>query len=142
MQQEVIYETRNEVLNLNDEEIIEYQKENLENAISIIISNSIESGTLSSLWPIEQTERDVKATFPLSPDLTKIVDENPLITKEELEKEIVNYYWHIAETLKKNHPECNFSNFYRQLALKTIDDQWKSLMLSMSELREGIHLSG
>lgn len=119
------------------------QHENLHDAISIILSNSITDQTPSELWPQAKIIEDLVAAFPESPvpPLATIIDENPTINKEQITEKLLSFYWRTVKELKDSHPTINFSHFYRIIFINTIDDLWKEQMIGLAELRKGIHLS-
>lgn len=138
-QRKVIYEQRNELL---EEETFENIKVIREDVINEIINTYIPPGSMDELWDVPGLTDALQHEFGIDLDIKTWLDTDDALDEEGLRKKI-------ADSIEQYHQEKEnivgsdlMRRLEKQVMLDILDRHWKEHLISMDQLRQGIHLRG
>jgi len=139
-QRKVIYEWRNELLEIDD--ISDEIKSMREDVCSAMINTYIPQGSSDELWDIqgltEALEHEYKCNLPIKAWLDEDDDLHEETLKEKIVQEVI-----ISMTEKeKIVPSDLMRRLEKDILLDVLDRHWKEHLVAMDHLRQGIGLRG
>jgi len=139
-QRKVIYEWRNELLEIDD--ISDEIKSMREDVCSAMINTYIPQGSTDELWDIqgltEALEHEYKCNLPIKAWLDEDDDLHEETLKEKIVQEVI-----ISMTEKeKIVPSDLMRRLEKDILLDVLDRHWKEHLVAMDHLRQGIGLRG
>lgn len=139
-QRKVVYELRNELMNLDD--VSEMMEANREDVLNMVIDNHIPPQSLAEMWDIQGLEERLRVDFDLDLPIEKWLEDDDKLYEEALRERIIEK---ALETYKAKEavvgPEV-LRNFEKNVMLQNLDTLWKEHLAAMDHLRQGIHLRG
>ncbi|MCX5591571.1 preprotein translocase subunit SecA [Alcaligenes endophyticus] len=139
-QRKVIYAQRNEVLESSD--ISETIASLRVAAITRMFRDFVPEESMEEQWDIAGLTATLESTYQISMPLAEILENETNVTEEDLLERVLEQSRVQLEEKIQTVGQPNWSNFERAIMLQSIDMQWRSHLLSLDHLRQGIHLRG
>ncbi len=137
-QRKVIYEQRNELLNIED--VGDTVGAMREDVITGIFATHIPPESVEELWDVPALEAELKDDLGLEIPLQAMLEENPDLHEETLLSNVL-------ETAEKSYLAKEeqasaevLRQFERSVMLQSIDANWREHLAALDHLRQGIHL--
>jgi len=139
-QRKVIYEQRNEIMNVAD--ISETVNAVREDVVHEIIDQHIAPQSLDETWDIPGLMTALEGKLGLKLDIQQWLDEDHELYEETLRQRIVQAVndEYIAKEDKVG--ASILRHFEKAVMLQVLDNLWKEHLAAMDYLRQGIHLRG
>jgi preprotein translocase subunit SecA len=137
-QRRVIYQQRNELLEIDDiSEIIRAMREG---TVVDIITTHIPPGTVEEQWDVAGLERALAGELSLHLPVQQWLREDENLDEESVRARIVEganaFYQAKMETVEPSV----LHQFQRGVMLQTLDTYWREHLSALDHLRQGIHL--
>ncbi|MEE9552242.1 MAG: preprotein translocase subunit SecA, partial [Gammaproteobacteria bacterium] len=137
-QRKVIYEQRNDLI--DDENIYENIKAMRHDVVSNIIETYVPSGSMDEMWDIQGLTEAIEREFGQNLAIADWLESDNLLHEEALREKIIGAIdAATAEQEQAFTPEI-MRRVETQVMLDVLDRHWKDHLISMDQLRQGIHL--
>jgi preprotein translocase subunit SecA len=139
-QRKVVYEQRNELMDVDDvSEIVDAIREDV---VGDMISEFIPPGSLDEQWDVPGLEEALASEFALELPIRQWLDEDHDLHEETLRKRILDS---LVDAYRKKEAAAGVSvvrHFEKAVMLQVLDTFWKEHLAAMDYLRQGIGLRG
>jgi len=139
-QRKVVYELRDELLEVND--ISELIVQNRRDVLTRIFSEYILPESLEEMWDVAGLEARLKDDFDIDLPIQQWLDEDDNLYEEVLLDRIIERAVAIYQEKEEAVGSEVLRNFEKSIMLQTLDSLWKEHLAAMDYLRQGIHLRG
>jgi len=139
-QRKVIYTQRNEVL--ESESVRDMAFNLLEAAMSSVFHTYVPEESMEEQWELVGLENTLQSEFHLDVNLVQRIEEDTSLTEEDLKDIVIQAAKDALNAKIEQVGEDSWAPFERAILLQSIDSQWRSHLLAMDHLRQGIHLRG
>ncbi|WP_024700355.1 preprotein translocase subunit SecA [Vibrio parahaemolyticus] len=139
-QRKVVYELRDELMNVDD--ISDMIEQNREDVLTAIIDEYIPSQSLEDMWDVEGLQERLKADFDLDAPIKQWLEEDDKLYEEALREKIISLAVEVYKAKEEVVGAQVLRNFEKSVMLQTLDTLWKEHLAAMDHLRQGIHLRG
>jgi preprotein translocase subunit SecA len=137
-QRKVIYEQRNELLEVTDVgETITAMRQDV---INDIIATYIPEGSVEEQWDVHALEKALQGEVNLHLPLQKMLEENPDLHEETLREFILNSAEEAYQAKEQQASADVMRQFERAVMLQSLDNHWREHLAALDHLRQGIHL--
>ena len=137
-QRKVIYEQRNDII--DSPNIKESVNQIREDVITDTVYEYIPLESIEEMWDIKSLEKRLKADYAVKVNINSWLKKEPNIAIEEIAnrvKEEANKFYRLKE---KQAGGDVIAHFERSVILQIIDQNWRSHLSSLDQLRQGIGL--
>ncbi len=137
-QRKVIYEQRNELLEVTDvgETISAMRHDVIDN----MVSTYVPPGSVEEQWDVASLEKVLQGEFNLQLPLQKILEESPDLHEETLRETIQNAAEEAYAGKEEMAGADTMRQFERAVMLQSLDNHWREHLAGLDHLRQGIHL--
>ncbi|WMO00233.1 preprotein translocase subunit SecA [Vibrio parahaemolyticus] len=139
-QRKVVYELRDELMNVDD--ISDMIEQNREDVLTAIIDEYIPPQSLEDMWDVEGLQERLKADFDLDAPIKQWLEEDDKLYEEALREKIISLAVEVYKAKEEVVGAQVLRNFEKSVMLQTLDTLWKEHLAAMDHLRQGIHLRG
>ncbi|CAG8998684.1 MAG: Protein translocase subunit SecA [Candidatus Celerinatantimonas neptuna] len=139
-QRKVIYEQRNELMDVED--IAETIPVIREDVFNQAIDGHIPPQSLEELWDVSGLETQLKNDFELDLPIQKWLDEDDKLYEETLREKIIKEATDAYQSKVELVGEEVMRQFEKSVMMQSLDQLWKEHLAAMDHLRQGIHLRG
>ncbi|ELB2919564.1 preprotein translocase subunit SecA [Vibrio parahaemolyticus] len=139
-QRKVVYELRDELMNVDD--ISDMIEQNREDVLTAIIDEYIPPQSLEDMWDVEGLQERLKADFDLDAPIKQWLEEDDKLYEEALRGKIISLAVEVYKAKEEVVGAQVLRNFEKSVMLQTLDTLWKEHLAAMDHLRQGIHLRG
>ncbi|HCE3035889.1 TPA: preprotein translocase subunit SecA [Vibrio parahaemolyticus] len=139
-QRKVVYELRDELMNVDD--ISDMIEQNREDVLTAIIDEYIPPQSLEDMWDVEGLQERLKADFDLDVPIKQWLEEDDKLYEEALREKIISLAVEVYKAKEEVVGAQVLRNFEKSVMLQTLDTLWKEHLAAMDHLRQGIHLRG
>ncbi|MFH4616437.1 preprotein translocase subunit SecA [Vibrio diabolicus] len=139
-QRKVVYELRDELMNVED--ISGMIEQNREDVLTAVIDEYIPPQSLEDMWDVEGLQERLKADFDLDVPVKQWLEEDDKLYEEALREKIINLAVEVYKEKEEVVGAQVLRNFEKSVMLQTLDTLWKEHLAAMDHLRQGIHLRG
>ncbi|WMN63258.1 preprotein translocase subunit SecA [Vibrio parahaemolyticus] len=139
-QRKVVYELRDELMNVDD--ISDMIEQNREDVLTVIIDEYIPPQSLEDMWDVEGLQERLKADFDLDAPIKQWLEEDDKLYEEALREKIISLAVEVYKAKEEVVGAQVLRNFEKSVMLQTLDTLWKEHLAAMDHLRQGIHLRG
>ncbi|EKY4876299.1 preprotein translocase subunit SecA [Vibrio alginolyticus] len=139
-QRKVVYELRDELMNVED--ISGMIEQNREDVLTAVIDEYIPPQSLEDMWDVEGLQERLKADFDLDAPVKQWLEEDDKLYEEALREKIINLAVEVYKEKEEVVGAQVLRNFEKSVMLQTLDTLWKEHLAAMDYLRQGIHLRG
>ncbi|HHX8311991.1 TPA: preprotein translocase subunit SecA [Vibrio diabolicus] len=139
-QRKVVYELRDELMNVED--ISGMIEQNREDVLTAVIDEYISPQSLEDMWDVEGLQERLKADFDLDVPVKQWLEEDDKLYEEALREKIINLAVEVYKEKEEVVGAQVLRNFEKSVMLQTLDTLWKEHLAAMDHLRQGIHLRG
>jgi preprotein translocase subunit SecA len=137
-QRKVIYEQRNELLEVTDVgETIAAMRHDV---IDSMISTYVPPGSVEEQWDVASLEKVLQGEFNLHLPLQKMLEDNPDLHEETLRETIQNASEEAYAGKEEMAGADTMRQFERAVMLQSLDNHWREHLAGLDHLRQGIHL--
>jgi preprotein translocase subunit SecA len=137
-QRRVIYEQRNELMEVDDvSETIEEMRADVVNGL---IDQYIPPGSMDEQWNISGLETALESAFVHPSPVQSWLDEDASLHEENLRTRILDIVIEIYREKEAKVGAENMRRLEKQIMLQVLDGHWKEHLSNMDYLRQGIHL--
>ena len=137
-QRKVIYEQRNELLEVTDVgETIAAMRHDV---IDSMISTYVPPGSVEEQWDVASLEKVLQGEFNLHLPLQKMLEDNPDLNEETLRETIQNAAEEAYAGKEEMAGAGTMRQFERAVMLQSLDNHWREHLAGLDHLRQGIHL--
>jgi preprotein translocase subunit SecA len=136
-QRQVIYQQRNELLEVDD--ISETITAVRADVVHKVISDFVPPMSLEEQWDIPGLERQLEAEFSVNLTLQQWLDEDDQLAEEGMRDRVVSA---VEQDYQEKCAEVGsgMRKIEKQIMLQVLDTLWKEHLATMDQLRQGIHL--
>lgn len=137
-QRKVIYEQRNELLEVTDvgETIGAMRHDVIDN----MVSTYVPPGSVEEQWDVASLEKLLQGEFNLHLSLQKMLEDNPDLHEETLRDTIQNAALEAYAVKEQMAGADTMRQFERSVMLQSLDNHWREHLAGLDHLRQGIHL--
>ena len=137
-QRKVIYEQRNELLEVTDvgETISAMRHDVIDN----MVSTYVPPGSVEEQWDVASLEKVLQGEFNLQLPLQKMLEESPDLHEETLRETIQNAAEEAYAGKEEMAGADTMRQFERAVMLQSLDNHWREHLAGLDYLRQGIHL--
>lgn len=137
-QRKVIYEQRNELLEVTDvgETIAAMRHDVIDN----MASTYVPPGSVEEQWDVASLEKVLQGEFNLHISLQKMLEDNPDLHEETLRETIQNAAEEAYTAKEEMAGADTMRQFERAVMLQSLDNHWREHLSGLDHLRQGIHL--
>jgi preprotein translocase subunit SecA len=137
-QRKVIYEQRNELLEVTDvgETIAAMRHDVIDN----MVSTYVPPGSVEEQWDVASLEKVLQGEFNLHISLQKMLEDNPDLHEETLRETIQNAAEEAYTAKEEMAGADTMRQFERAVMLQSLDNHWREHLSGLDHLRQGIHL--
>src|SRR5699024_317598 len=139
-QRKVIYTQRNEVL--ESESVCDMAFNLLEAAMSSVFHTYVPEESMEEQWELVGLENTLQSEFHLDVNLVQRIEEDTSLTEEALKDIVIHAAKDALNAKIEQVGEDSCAPSQRAILLQSIVSQWRSHLLAMDPLRQGIHLRG
>ena len=139
-QRKVIYEWRNELLEIDD--ISDEIKGMREDVCSAVINTYIAPGSTDELWDIHGLTETVEREFGCNLPIKQWLDEDDELHEETLKEKVLQAIMADLAEKEKLVPADLMRRLEKDILLDVLDRHWKEHLVAMDHLRQGIGLRG
>ncbi len=137
-QRKVIYEQRNELLEVTDVgETIAAMRHDV---IDSMISTYVPPGSIEEQWDVASLEKVLQGEFNLHLPFQKMLEDNPDLHEETLRETIQNAAEEAYAGKEEMAGADTMRQFERAVMLQSLDNHWREHLAGLDHLRQGIHL--
>ncbi len=137
-QRKVIYEQRNELL--DGENVAEEVNAMREDVINDVIENYVPQGSMDEMWDIKGLEEAMHYEFDAELPIQQWLEEDKSLHEETLRAKIIEQVKQLATDKENTITPDLMRRIEKQIMLDVLDRHWKEHLVSMDQLRQGIHL--
>jgi preprotein translocase subunit SecA len=137
-QRKVIYEQRNELLEIAD--IGETITAMRHDVINDTIATYIPPESVEEQWDVPGLEKALEAEMGIALPLQKMLEENPDLHEETLRERIIETADESYKAKEELASRETMQQFERSVMLQSIDNHWREHLAALDHLRQGIHL--
>jgi len=139
-QRKVLYAQRNEVLESSDvSETIDSLRVA---AISDVFRAYIPEQSMEEQWDVPALQTLLESDWQIAMPLAEMLDKEPNLTDDDLHERVVAEANRLYQAKVDLVGRENWAPFERSVLLQAIDTHWRSHLLALDHLRQGIHLRG
>jgi preprotein translocase subunit SecA len=137
-QRKVIYEQRNELLEVTDvgETIAAMRHDVIDN----MVSTYVPPGSVEEQWDVASLEKVLQGEFNLQLPLQKMLEDNPDLHEETLRDTIQGSAQEAYTAKEEMAGKDTMRQFERAVMLQSLDNHWREHLSALDHLRQGIHL--
>ena len=137
-QRKVIYEQRNELLEVTDvgQTISAMRHDVIDN----MVSTYVPPGSVEEQWDVASLEKVLQGEFNLQLPLQKMLEESPDLHEETLRETIQNAAEEAYAGKEEMAGADTMRQFERAVMLQSLDNHWREHLAGLDHLRQGIHL--
>ena len=137
-QRKVIYEQRNELLEVTDvgETIAAMRHDVIDN----MVSTYVPPGSVEEQWDVASLEKVLQGEFNLQLPLQKMLEDNPDLHEETLRDTIQGAAQEAYTAKEEMAGTDTMRQFERAVMLQSLDNHWREHLAGLDHLRQGIHL--
>ena len=137
-QRKVIYEQRNELLEVTDvgETIAAMRHDVIRDMISLYVP----PGSVEEQWDVVSLEKVLQADFNLHLNLQKMLEDSPDLHEETLRDTIQAAAEEAYKAKEEMAGADTMRQFERAVMLQSLDNHWREHLAGLDHLRQGIHL--
>ena len=137
-QRKVIYEQRNELLEVTDvgETIAAMRHDVIDN----MASTYVPPGSVEEQWDVASLEKVLQGEFNLHISLQKMLEDNPDLHEETLRETMQNAAEEAYTAKEEMAGADTMRQFERAVMLQSLDNHWREHLSGLDHLRQGIHL--
>src|SRR5690625_2277395 len=139
-QRKVIYAQRNEVL--ESETVRDMVLNLLEASMTNLFHTYVPEESMEEQWDLVGLENTLHSEYQFELDLVDMTEKDTTLTEEDLLDIVLKASRDKLEQKVEQVGEEQWQPFERAIMLQSIDTQWRSHLLAMDHLRQGIHLRG
>ncbi len=139
-QRKVIYQQRNELLESQD--ISEMIAALRQGVFTDLFRTYVPEESIEEQWDIPALEAALVNEWQVAVPLSKIMEEEPNITDDELLERVLSAANALYEAKVAIVGKEAFGGFERSVMLQSIDTHWREHLAALDHLRQGIHLRG
>ncbi|MYM59564.1 preprotein translocase subunit SecA [Vibrio sp. OCN044] len=139
-QRKVVYELRDELMNVED--ISDMIEQNRADVITAVIDEYIPPQSLEDMWDVEGLQERLKNDFDLDAPVKQWLEDDDKLYEEALREKISETSVTVYKEKETVVGEQVLRNFEKSVMLQTLDTLWKEHLAAMDHLRQGIHLRG
>ncbi|MCG7488735.1 preprotein translocase subunit SecA [Vibrio sp. Of14-4] len=139
-QRKVVYELRDELMNVED--ISDMIDQNRADVITAVIDEYIPPQSLEDMWDVEGLQERLKNDFDLDAPVKQWLEDDDKLYEEALREKILETSIAVYKEKEAVVGEQVLRNFEKSVMLQTLDTLWKEHLAAMDHLRQGIHLRG
>ncbi len=139
-QRKVVYELRDELMNVDD--ISEMLEQNRVDVLTAVIDEYIPPQSLEDMWDVEGLEERLKNDFDLDLPVQQWLKEDDKLYEEALREKVIDAAVEVYKAKEEVVGSEVLRNFEKSVMLQTLDTLWKEHLAAMDHLRQGIHLRG
>ncbi|WP_114785131.1 preprotein translocase subunit SecA [Vibrio tetraodonis] len=139
-QRKVVYELRDELMNVED--ISDMIDQNRADVITAVIDEYIPPQSLEDMWDVEGLQERLKNDFDLDAPVKQWLEDDDKLYEEALREKILETSITVYKEKETVVGEQVLRNFEKSVMLQTLDTLWKEHLAAMDHLRQGIHLRG
>ena len=137
-QRKVIYEWRNELLEVED--ISEDIRTMRSDVVMDVLDTYVPPGSLDEMWDIKGLSDAIEHGFSLRLDIQKWLDEDSNLHEEPLKERVINSIEQHMQDREKIIPPELMRRIEKDFMLDVLDRHWKEHLVAMDHLRQGIGL--
>ena len=137
-QRKVIYQQRNELLEAQD--ISETVQALRHGTFTDLFRTHIPEGVVDEQWDVTGLETVLASEWQLPLPLTKILEDEPNLTDEELLERVLQAADEAYQAKIAQVGQEAFAGFERSIMLQSLDSHWREHLAALDHLRQGIHL--
>jgi len=139
-QRQVIYEQRNELMDVED--ISETINAVREDVVNQIISHFVAPNSMAEQWNIPGLEEAIQKEFELEFPVAQWLQEDDHLHEETLREKVLDEMLQVYAEKEEMAGSETVRHFEKAVMLQVLDHQWKEHLQAMDHLRQGIHLRG
>ncbi|GLT18540.1 protein translocase subunit SecA [Vibrio zhanjiangensis] len=139
-QRKVVYELRDELMNVDD--ISDMIEQNRADVITAVIDQYIPPQSLEDMWDVAGLQERLKNDFDLDAPIKQWLEDDDKLYEEALREKILEMSVAVYKEKEAVVGEQVLRNFEKSVMLQTLDTLWKEHLAAMDHLRQGIHLRG
>ena len=139
-QRQVIYEQRNELMDVED--ISETVHAVRNDVVNQVMNHFVPPQSMEEQWNISGLEEAVKKEFSLDFDIAAWLDEDHELHEETLRHRVIAEMESVYAEKEALAGSDTVRHFEKAVMLQVLDHQWKEHLQAMDHLRQGIHLRG
>jgi len=139
-QRQVIYEQRNELMDVED--ISETINAVREDVVNQIISHFVAPNSMAEQWNIPGLEEAIQKEFELEFPVAQWLQEDDHLHEETLREKVLDEMLQVYAEKEEMAGSDTVRHFEKAVMLQVLDHQWKEHLQAMDHLRQGIHLRG
>lgn len=139
-QRKVIYEWRNDLLEIDD--ISDEIKGMREDVCNSLIDTYIPPGSTDEIWDIQGLTEALEHEFRCNIPVKKWLDEDDELHEETLKEKIIQSVITSMAEKEKLVPDELMRRLEKDILLDVLDRHWKEHLVAMDHLRQGIGLRG
>lgn len=139
-QRKVIYQQRNELMELSD--ISEAIKSIRSSVVDNVIEQYVPAHSMEEQWDIIGLQRKLKLEFGLDLSLAQMIDEQTELNEEKLHELIKQKLTEVYQHKEQQVGSETMRHFEKVVMMNALDTYWKEHLALMDHLRQSIHLSG
>lgn len=137
-QRKVIYEQRNELLDVTDVgETVQVMREDV---LADLVATHIPPDSVEEMWDVPSLEKELKSIYGLVMPLVKMLEDDPDLHEETLRERIIAAAQAAYEAKEAQATPDILRQFERSVMLQSIDTHWREHLSNLDHLRQGIHL--
>jgi len=138
-QRKVIYQQRNELLEIKDiKDVIEAIRTDV---VSSVISDYVPPQTFAEQWNISGLMQTLERDYGLKPDIISVLAQEDL-DEERLRERILEVFVEIHEAKEREVGAGGMRQLEKSVMLSVLDTQWREHLAMMDYMRQSIHLRG
>lgn len=122
-QRKVVYELRDELMNVDD--ISDMIEQNREDVLTAIIDEYIPPQSLEDMWDVEGLRERLKADFDLDAPIKQWLEEDDKLYEEALREKIISLAVEVYKAKEEVVGAQVLRNFEKSVMLQTLDTLWK-----------------
>ena len=139
-QRKVIYEQRNELMEVDD--ISDSINTIRADVVNAMIDGYIPPQSLEEQWDVHGLEEALEHEFLLKLEIRQWLDADDDLHEEPLRKRILDEVVASYQAKEQQAGAEVMRHFEKAVMLQVLDSQWKDHLAAMDHLRQGIHLRG
>ncbi len=139
-QRKVIYEQRNELMEINDVSATIRAVRN--DVLTAVIDQFIPPQSLDEQWDIPGLQAALEGEFGLRLDIAGWLHADDTLHEEILRKRILDEIETAYQSKEAMAGDTVMRHFEKAVMLQVLDTHWKEHLAAMDHLRQGIHLRG
>jgi len=139
-QRQVIYEQRNDLMDVED--ISETVQAVRNDVVNQMINHFVPPQSMEEQWDISGLEEALKKEFDLELPVSTWLEADDDLHEETLRDKVVSEMEKVYADKEAQAGSDTVRHFEKAVMLQVLDHQWKEHLQAMDHLRQGIHLRG